>query len=128
MPVNLFKSTLAASLALGATLAASLPAVSLAAEPERSETVRFSKADLASPEGAAKVYRAILQAANSACSASSDDTDARMRGPGPCVSLAVAAAVRKLDSPSLSQVYVAKNGLGRAQEFGVTSQVLSAKN
>jgi UrcA family protein len=128
MPATLFKSSLAASLAFGAAMAASLPAASLAAEPARTETVRFSKADLATTEGAAKVYRAILQAANSACNASADDTDVRMRGPGPCVSLAVAAAVRKLDSPSLSQVYVAKNGIGRALEFGVTDQVLSAKN
>jgi UrcA family protein len=128
MPATLFKSTLAASLAFCAALAASLPAVAVAAEPERTETVRFAKADLATADGAAKVYRAILQAANSACNASADDTDVRMRGPGPCVSLAVAAAVRKLDSPSLSQVYVAKNGIDRAQEFGVMNQVLSAKN
>ncbi len=128
MFARLVKSNVAASLVVGAAVTALLPVCSYADEPARTEKLHFNRTDLQSDEGARKVYGYIVQAANSACGTSSTDTDVIMRGPGQCVRDAVAQAVRQIDSQRLVQVYIAENGVSRAQEHGVSDAVRTVKN
>jgi len=127
MLTRFFNSNVAASLAIGVAVTAFLPICSQADEPVRAEKVSFQRANLQSDEGARKVYMLIVQAANSACETSSQDTDVIMRrGPGRCVQAAVARAVRQIDSQKLVQVYVAHNGMDRAREYGISDALRTA--
>src|SRR5271163_3698511 len=118
MLTRFFKSNVAASLAIGVAVAAFLPVCSQADEPEQSVKLHYQRENLQSVEGARKVYMLIVQAANSACGASSTDTDVIMRGgPGQCVQETVARAVRQIDNQQLVQVYIAQNGMNRAREY-----------
>lgn len=116
-------------LTLTAALIAAAPILSHAADAA-SVGVKVSFADLnpGTIEGAQRLYSRIEQAANTACGTSNMDTDVIMRGPGPCVRGAVARAVKGVKSPTLAQVYIEKNGLKAANEFGITRDVLAAKN
>jgi len=129
MLTRFFTSSVAASLAIGVAVTTFLPICSQAEEPARTEKVSFQRTNLQSDEGARKVYSLIVQAANSACETSSEDTDVIMRGgPGPCVQAAVAHAVRQIASQKLVQVYVAQNGTDRAREYGISDSVRTAGN
>lgn len=129
MLTRFFKSNVAASLAIGVAVTAFLPICSQADAPARTEKVSFQRANLQSDEGARKVYMLIVQAANSACETSSTDTDVIMRGhAGLCVQEAVAHAVRQIDNQHLVRVYIAKNGMDRAREYGISDVVRTAGN
>ena len=129
MLTRLFKSNIAASLAIGVAVTAFFPICSQADEAARAEKLSFQRTKLQSDEGARKVYILIVQSANSACGTSSTDTDVIMRRrPGPCVQEAVARAVRQIDSQKLAQVYVANNGIDRAREYGISDAARTASN
>jgi len=129
MFTRLFKSNVAASLAIGVAVTAFFPICSQADEAVQIEKLSFQRTKLQSDEGARKVYILIVQAANTACGASSADTDVIMRhGPGLCVREAVAHAVRQIDSQKLAQVYLANNGIDRAREYGISDAARTASN
>ena len=130
MFTRFFKSNVAASLAIGVAVTAFFPICSQADDTARTEKLSFPRTKLQSDEGARRVYKLIVQAANSACETSSTDTDVIMRNgsPGPCVQEAVARAVRQIDSQKLAQVYVADNGIDRAREYGISDATRTASN
>jgi UrcA family protein len=90
--------------------------------------VKYTNSDLSTREGAHHIYSRIEAAANAACGTSDTDIDFIMRGPSPCVRGAIARAVNATKSSNLAQVYIDKNGLYAAQEFGVKSDVRTTKN
>ena len=78
-------------------------------------------------EGARHLYVQIERAAYSACGTSSMDTEVIAGAPGPCVHLAISRAIHDAKNPNLAQVYIEKNGKREAQKFGISSEVMTAK-
>jgi UrcA family protein len=116
-------------LALAVTVMASAPICSHADESAQAAVrVKYSISDLSTREGAHHIYSRIEAAANAACGTSNSDIDFIMRGPSPCVRGAIARAVNATKSSNLAQVYIDKNGLYAAHEFGVKSDVRTTKN
>ena len=116
-------------LALAVTVMAAAPICSHADESAQAAVhVNYSKSDLSTTEGAHHIYARIEAAANTACNTSSTDIDFIMRGPSPCVRRAIARAVNATKSTNLAQVYINKNGVHAAREFGVRTDVLITKN
>ena len=79
-------------------------------------------------EGARHLYAQIERAANYACGTSSMDMEVIMNAPGPCVPDAIGRAIHDAKNAKLAQVYIDKNGANAALKFGISSDVLSAKN
>ena len=123
------KSNAGMLLALAVTVMASAPICTHADESAQSAVrVKYSKSDLSTTEGAHHIYSRIEAAANDACGTSRTDIDFIMRGNSPCVRRAIARAVNATKSSNLSQVYIDKNGVYVAHEFGVRTDVLTTKN
>ena len=123
------KSNAGMLLALAVTVMASAPICTHADESAQSAVrVKYSNSDLSTMEGAHHIYSRIEAAANIVCGTSSTDIDFIMRGPSPCVRGAIARAVNATKSSNLAQVYIDKNGLYAAHEFGVKSDVRTSKN
>ena len=112
-------------LALTATVMASAPICSHADESAPSRTVKYSNPTTV--EGVRHLYAQIERAANYACGTSSMDMEAMMGTPGACVHLAISRAIHDAKNPNLAQVYIAKNGRNEAQKFGISSDVMIAK-
>ena len=51
-----------------------------------------------------------------------------MFAPGPCVLDAIGRAVQGAKIPNLAQVFIEKNGIDAAQQFGIMGDVRTAKN
>ena len=115
-----------ATFALVIAIAISAPVVSRAGEPQM--RVSYSDLNLSSPEGARHLYSRIERVANYACGTSNTDTDVIMRGPGPCVRAAIAHAVRDINSAMLTKLYVERNGVDRARQFGIEGDTLTARD
>jgi hypothetical protein len=118
------KSNARLVLALTATVIASAPIYSHADESSR--TIKFSKPITAAE--AHHVYTQIERAAYYACGTSSMDMEVMMNAPGPCVHLAISRAILNTKNPKLAQVYIEKNGNDEARKFGISSDVMTAKN
>ena len=115
-----------ATFALVIAIAISAPVVSRAGEPQM--RVSYSDLNLSSPEGARHLYSRIERVANYACGTSNTDTDVIMRGPGPCVRAAIGHAVRNINSAMLTKLYVERNGVDRARQFGIEDNTLTARD
>jgi len=90
-------------------LASCFAGVSAAADSDtRSMTVKFGDLDLSNPQGAATLYRRIVQAARGVCDMS-DDSPWALAAEHGCFKKAVADAVTKVGEPQLIAVYNAKN-------------------
>jgi UrcA family protein len=99
---------LIATAILGA-LASGFAGVSAATDSgARSMTVRYGDLDLSNPQGAATLYRRIVQAGRAVCD-SSDSSPWALAAMHNCVNKAVADAVTKVGQPQLIAVYNAKN-------------------
>ncbi len=124
------KSNAGMLLALAATVIVSAPICSHADESAQAaeRVVKYSNSDLSTSEGAHYIYSRIEAAANTVCGTSHTDIDFIMRGNSPCVRGAIARAVNATKSSNLAQVYIDKNGVYSAHEFGVRSDVLTTKN
>lgn len=120
------KSNARVLLALTATVMAAAPICSHADESAPSYNVKYSSPTTA--EGARHLYAQIERAANYACGTSSMDTEVMMHAPGPCVHDAISRAIHDAKNAKLAQVYIEKNGMDEAQKFGISGDVLSAKN
>jgi UrcA family protein len=120
------KSNARLLLALTATVMASAPICSHADESASSSKVKYSNPTTA--EGARHLYAQIERAANYACGTSSLDVEVMMNAPGPCVHEAVSRAIHGVNNPNLAQVYIERNGKDEAQKFGISSDVMTAKN
>jgi UrcA family protein len=120
------KSNAPLLLALTATIMAIAPICSHADESAPSRTVKYSSPTTV--EGARHVYAQIERAANYACGTSSMDMEAMMGTPGPCVHLAISRAIHDAKNSNLAQVYIAKNGKDEAHKFGISNDVMTAKN
>jgi UrcA family protein len=116
-----------ATFALWVALAAAAPVVSRADEPVK---MRISYADLNpnSPEGVQRLYSRLEQVANYVCGTSNTDTDVIMRGPGPCVKAAIGHAVRDINNAMLTKLYVKRNGVELARQFGIEGDTLTARD
>jgi hypothetical protein len=51
-----------------------------------------------------------------------------MHAPGPCVHDAISRAIHDVNDPKLAQVYIDKNGKDEALKFGISSNVMTARN
>jgi UrcA family protein len=123
------KSNAGMLLALAVTVMASASICSHADESAQAAVhVKYSNSDLSTIEGAHHIYSRIEAAANAVCGTSHTDTDYIMRGNSPCVRGAIARAVNATKSSNLAQVYIDKNGVYVAHEFGVKSDVRITKN
>ena len=99
---------LIATAILGA-LASGFAGVSAAADSgARSMTVKYGDLNLSNPQGAATLYRRIVQAAHAVCD-SSDDSPWSLAAVHSCVNKAVTDAVTEVGQPQLIAVYNAKN-------------------
>jgi UrcA family protein len=99
---------LIATAILGA-LASGFAGVSAAADSgARSTTVKYGDLNLSDPQGAATLYRRIVQAARAVCD-SPDISPWAMAAVHDCVNKAVTDAVTKVGQPQLIAVYNAKN-------------------
>jgi len=108
-----------ALLALAVAVAASAPGRA----DESAVRLTYSDLNLKSIEGARHLYSRIYTAANYACGASDTDMDVIVRfGPSRCVKEAIARAVRNLNSPQLSRVYIERNGADVASSFGIRGE------
>src|SRR5579863_4699819 len=116
-------------LALAVTIIACAPLYSYADESAQAAVrVKYANSDLSTTEGAHHIYSRIEAAANDACGTSHTDIDFIVRGNSPCVRRAIARAVNATKSSNLAQVYIDKNGVYVAHEFGVRTEVLTSKN
>jgi UrcA family protein len=99
------------------------------AQADEAPSVHVSYADLnlSSVAGAKSLYRRITVAANNVCPTEARDL-ARHQIHESCVQETVAAAVRDVNAPQLSTLYVAKNGEDIAAKFGVSTPVRTARN
>jgi hypothetical protein len=62
-----------------------------------------------------------------ACGTSDNDIDVIYRhGSNACVKDTIADAVRRINSPQLSQLYIEKNGVDRAAKYGIDTSVRTA--
>ena len=77
---------------------------------------------------AIRVYALIERNANYACGASNNDIDAMMNTPNRCVQGAIGCAIHQIKNANLAQVFVENNGEDEAQNFGITSDVMTANN
>jgi UrcA family protein len=116
-----------ATFALVIALAAFAPVVSRAGEPVQMR-LSYSDLNLNSPEVARQLYLRIEQAANSVCGTSNTDVDVIMRGPGPCVRAAIGHAVHDIHSSMLTKLYVERNGVDRARQFGIEGDTLTVRD
>jgi len=119
------KSNARLLLALTATVMASAPICSHADESAPSYKVKYSNPTTA--EGARHLYARIEAAAYYACGTSSTDYESISGTPGPCVHEAISRAIHNAKNPNLAQVYIEKNGKDEAHKFGISSDVLTAK-
>jgi UrcA family protein len=116
-------------LALTATFVAFAPLCSQAdVSAADSAQVKYSDLNINNVADARRLYTRIEHAANKACGTSEEDTDVIIRGPSPCVRDAVARAIQGLRNANLAQIYIEKNGPHAAQKYGISDQVLTAKN
>jgi UrcA family protein len=117
-------------LALSATLIASAPLCVHADSPYAPVTFSVKVADLDANtyRGAHRLYSRIETAAYSACGESKLDMPEMMNAPGPCVRDAIGRAVHAAKLAALAQVFIEKNGVDVAQQFGITEDVRTAKN
>jgi UrcA family protein len=115
---------------LGATVIACAPICVHADSPFApvSVHVKFSDLNPNTTEGARRLYSRIEAAAYAACGESLSDTPELMSAPGPCVRDAVGRAVHGAKIPNLAQVFIEKNGVDAAQQFGIMGEVRTAKN
>ncbi len=90
--------------------------------------VKFSDLNVKTTEGAHRLYARIETAAYAACGESKSDTPEMMFAPGPCVKDAVGRAVHGAKIANLAQVFIEKNGVDAAQQFGIQGDVRTAKN
>ncbi len=90
--------------------------------------VKFSDLNPNTTEGAHRLYARIERAAYAACGESTSDTAEMMLAPGPCVKDAIGRAVHGAKIPNLAQVFIEKNGVDAAQQFGIQGNVRTAKN
>jgi UrcA family protein len=90
--------------------------------------VKYSDLNANTAEGAQRLYSRIETAAYAACGESRSDAPALMFAPGPCVRDAVGRAVHAAKLPKLAKVFIEKNGMDAAQQFGIMGDVRSAKN
>ena len=115
-----------ATFALVIAIAAAAPDVSRAGELEM--RISYSDLNINSPEGARHLYSRIERVANYACGTSNTDTDVIMRGPGPCVRAAIGHAVHNINSAMLTKLYVERNGVDLARQFGIEGNTLTARD
>jgi UrcA family protein len=117
-------------LTLSATVMASAPLCVHADSPFAPVTtqVKFSDLNPNTPAGAHRLYARIEAAAYAACGESKLDTPEMMSAPGPCVKDAIGHAVHSAKIPNLAQVFVQKNGVDAALQFGIQDDVRTAKN
>jgi UrcA family protein len=113
--MNTTKSINYRHLIAGATLAVtfgSLAAVSHAADSTDMPQLKVNYGDLnvSSPKGAATLYARIQTAAEGVCHGLEDRSLAFKVRFEACIQKAIAGAVTKVGEPSLTAVYVAKNG------------------
>jgi len=124
---NIFQSSTGLAIGLATAILAFAPVCSQADESQ-GVTVQFKAAAANTPDGARALYRHLKQAADSACNTSDSDTDVIYRhGASVCVKQAIAGAVRRINSPMLSQVFIENVGSGIAKDYGVTADVLTAR-
>jgi len=126
LTTRILKSNARLLLALTAAVMASAPIFSHADESASSYKVKYSSPTTA--EGARHLYAQIERAANYACGTSSMDMEVMMHAPGPCVHEAISHAIHDAKNPKLAQAYIEKNGRDEAHKFGISSDVMSAKN
>jgi UrcA family protein len=105
---------------------ASAPIYSHADQSAPSLKINYSNPRTA--EAARKLYARIETAANEVCEQSSENIEAIMLRPGPCVHEAISRAIHDVNNPKLAQVYIEKNGKDEARKFGISSDVMTAKN
>ena len=115
---------------LSATVIASAPICVHADSPfvPVSVHVKFSDLNPNTPEGARRLYSRIEAAAYSACGESPSDMPEMMFAPGPCVRDTIGRAVHGARIANLAQVFIEKNGVDVAQQFGIKADVRTAKN
>jgi UrcA family protein len=99
---------LIATAILGALISAFAGVSAAADSGARSMTVKYGDLDLSNPQGAATLYRRIVQAARAVCD-SSDSSPWPRTAEHDCVNKAIADAVTKVGHPQLIAVYNAKN-------------------
>ena len=85
-------------------------------------------ASCSASRGARHLYSRIERVANYACGTSNTDTDVIMRGPGPCVRAAIGHAVHNINSAMLTKLYVERNGVDLARQFGIEGDTLTARD
>jgi UrcA family protein len=117
-------------LTLSATLIASAPICVHADSPFAPVSIQVKIADLNpnTTEGAHRIYARIERAAFAACGESNSDTPEMMFAAGPCVKDAVGRTVHAAKMPNLAQVFIEKNGVDAAKQFGIQGDVRTAKN
>lgn len=115
---------------LSATVIASAPICVHADSPFApvSVHVEFSDLNPNTTEGAHRLYSRIEAAAYAACGESQSDMPEMMWAPGPCFRDAVGRAVHGAKITNLAQVFIEKNGVDAAQQFGIMGDVRTAKN
>jgi UrcA family protein len=90
--------------------------------------VKFSDLNPNTTEGAHRLYSRIEAAAYAACGESNMDTGEMMLASGPCVRDTIGRAVHAAKMPHLAQVFIEKNGVDAAQQFGIMGEARTAKN
>jgi UrcA family protein len=120
------KSNARLLLALTAAVIASAPSYAHADASAPSYKVRYTKPTTVA--GALHLYVQIEQTANYACGTQSSLSEVRMHAPGPCVHDAISRAIHDVNDPKLAQVYIDKNGKDEALKFGISSNVMTARN
>jgi len=124
---NSVKSKVRILIGAATTLAGVMPLCSAQADEAPSVHVSYADLNLSSAAGAKALYQRINVAANEVCPKDSRDLALKQLHLS-CMQEAVAAAVRDVNSPQLSTLYVAKNGEEAAMKLGVSSPIRTARN
>jgi hypothetical protein len=90
--------------------------------------VKYSDLNPNTAEGAHRLYTRIETAAYAACGESKSDIQELMFASGPCVRDAIGRAMHATKIPNLAKVFIEKNGVDAAQQFGIMGDVRTAKN
>jgi len=98
-------------LAAAGFLGIALQPVTAQADEPRSVTVQYGDLNIARPEGAARLYERLLQAARQVCEPVDARSLAHVAQSRRCVRDTLAAAVARVSQPQLTAYHVAKAGL-----------------
>jgi len=128
MNTNIRKVMIPALLSLSVAIAG-LTSIRAHAGDSSPSSVRVSIAgfDRNSVEGARKIYARLKAAAYSVCGESEWDHYSVFRhGPSDCVNEALARAVLDVRSTQLSNLFIQKNGVTVAAQYGITPDIMTA--